>query len=67
MECGIIRVQSIPKTVDGLISSSHVFDTMGGDTMEHYVTWSELFAFLALLIAFASLLYTIFYDNHKKK
>ena len=35
--------------------------------MEHYVTWSELFAFLTLLIAFASLLYMIFHDNHKKK
>ena len=35
--------------------------------MEHYVTWSELLALLTLLIAFASLLYVIFHDNHKKK
>ncbi len=35
--------------------------------MEHYVTWSELLALLTLLIAFASLLYAIFHDDHKKK
>ena len=35
--------------------------------MEHYVTWSELLALLTLLITFASLLYAIFHDDHKKK
>ena len=67
MECGIIRIQSIPKTVDGLISSSHVFDTMGGDTMEHYVTWSELLALLTFLATYTGIMYSIFHNNHKKK
>ena len=35
--------------------------------MEHYVTWSELFAFLTYLVTFTTLLYHIFHDNHKKK
>ena len=40
--------------------------TMGGDAMEHYVTWSELFAFLTFLVTFTTLLYHIFHDNHKE-
>ena len=35
--------------------------------MEHYVTWSELFAFLTFLVKFTTLLYHIFHDYHKKK
>ena len=37
--------------------------------MEHYVTWSDLFALLTFLATYTGLLYGIFHnkDNHHKK
>ena len=37
--------------------------------MEHYVTWSDLFALLTFLATYTGILYGIFHnkDNHNKK
>ena len=38
--------------------------------MEHYVTWSDLFALLTFLATYTGILYGIFHNkdnNHKKK